>query len=139
MRFRERLARFMAGRYGADKLYQSTIWVCLFLVIVSVFLKRFPLAYYIVTSIETLLFIWAMWRFFSKNIVKRQRENYRFWQFCEGVRKWRRLRKNKWCDRKVAAYRKCPHCKAVLRLPRKKGKHSARCPKCHTLFEVKIR
>lgn len=139
MRLRERFARIMANRYGADKLYQTTIWVCLFLVIASVFLKRFPLAYYIVTGIETLLFAWAIWRFFSKNIVKRQRENYRFLQLCGGVRKWGRLQKNKRRDRKVAVYRKCPHCKAVLRLPKQKGKHSARCPRCHTLFEVKIR
>ncbi|MBO5790505.1 MAG: hypothetical protein J6R40_05055 [Clostridia bacterium] len=139
MRLRERIARVMAGRYGPDKLYQSTIWCCLILVIVSAFLRRFPLAYFIVTGVETLLFVWAMWRFFSKNIAKRQRENYRFLQFFAGVRKWFRLQKSKRRDRKVAVYRKCPHCKATLRLPKQKGKHSARCPRCRTLFEVKIR
>jgi hypothetical protein len=31
----------------------------------------------------------------------------------------------------------CPHCKANLRLPRKKGKHSVVCPRCKERFEVK--
>lgn len=35
-------------------------------------------------------------------------------------------------------YRTCPECKANIRLPKKKGAHSVRCPRCSTLFDVKI-
>lgn len=35
-------------------------------------------------------------------------------------------------------YRICPACRANIRLPKKKGAHSVRCPRCGTLFDVKI-
>ncbi len=35
-------------------------------------------------------------------------------------------------------YRICPACRANIRLPKKKGAHSVRCPRCSTLFDVKI-
>ncbi|MGM9680894.1 MAG: hypothetical protein ACI3XR_05260 [Eubacteriales bacterium] len=35
-------------------------------------------------------------------------------------------------------YRTCPMCLANIRLPKKKGEHRVRCPKCNNLFEVKI-
>lgn len=35
-------------------------------------------------------------------------------------------------------YRTCPLCLANIRLPKKKGTHNVRCPKCSNLFEVKI-
>ncbi len=39
---------------------------------------------------------------------------------------------------KYHVYRICPECKANIRLPKEKGQHSVRCPKCGTLFDVKI-
>ena len=33
---------------------------------------------------------------------------------------------------------KCEHCRAVLRLPKKPGKHTVRCPQCNKTFSVKI-
>lgn len=35
-------------------------------------------------------------------------------------------------------YRICPSCKANIHLPKKKGAHTVRCPRCNVLFEVKI-
>ncbi|MGM9637743.1 MAG: hypothetical protein ACI3YK_07145 [Eubacteriales bacterium] len=35
-------------------------------------------------------------------------------------------------------YRTCPMCLANIRLPKKKGEHQVRCPKCGNLFEIKI-
>ena len=36
-------------------------------------------------------------------------------------------------------YKKCIHCKTVLRLPLKKGVHTVKCPNCKKRFEVKCR
>lgn len=138
MRFRERLARFMAGRYGVDALYRFTMWTCVALVLVSLFLRPFPVAYLILSSVETLLFIWTLFRCFSRNIEARQRENIRFWRIRERVRGFFRLCKNRRRDRKTHVYKKCPHCRSTLRLPKQKGRHSVRCPRCRTLFSVKI-
>lgn len=35
-------------------------------------------------------------------------------------------------------FRICPECKANIRLPKKKGKHTVVCPRCRCRFEVKI-
>ena len=34
--------------------------------------------------------------------------------------------------------RYCPHCKAQIKLPRKKGKHVVKCPRCRQRFDIKV-
>ncbi|MFR2916862.1 MAG: hypothetical protein ACLTKQ_08005 [Acutalibacteraceae bacterium] len=46
--------------------------------------------------------------------------------------------RDKWAFRKTHVFKKCPGCKAVLRLPRKKGKHTVNCPHCHKNFTVHV-
>ncbi|MBR5515382.1 MAG: hypothetical protein IKU52_04190 [Clostridia bacterium] len=50
-----------------------------------------------------------------------------------------KLSKNKFRDRKTHVYRQCPCCKANLRLPKAKGIHTVKCPRCFARFEVKGR
>ena len=125
--------RFMYGRYGTDTLSKVLLYVyfafVLICTIVSIFVRSiwFSLFYYVVASA---LVVWMFSRMFSKNIAARKRENDKFCGFF-------RLRKNKFRDRKTHVYRKCPACKAVLRLPRAKGKHFVVCPRCKNRFEVK--
>ena len=123
----------MYGRYGTDTLskvilgvYFAFVLIC---TIVSIFVRSiwFSLFYYVVASA---LVVWMFSRMFSKNIVARKRENDKFCGFF-------RLRRNKFRDRKTHVYRKCPACKAVLRLPKAKGKHFVVCPRCKNRFEVK--
>ncbi len=123
----------MYGRYGTDTL--STVLLCVYFAfvlictIVSIFVRSiwFSLFYYVVASA---LVVWIFSRMFSKNIAARKRENDKFCGFFK-------LRKNKFRDRKTHVYRKCPACKAVLRLPKAKGKHFVVCPRCKNRFEVK--
>lgn len=35
-------------------------------------------------------------------------------------------------------YATCPNCKATLRLPRQRGKHTVRCPRCNNRFGINI-
>ena len=125
--------RFMYGRYGTDTLSKVLLYVyfafVLICTIVSIFVRSiwFSLFYYVVASA---LIVWMFSRMFSKNIAARKRENDKFCGFF-------RLRKNKFRDRKTHVYRKCPACKAVLRLPKAKGKHFVVCPRCKNRFEVK--
>ncbi|MBQ3084323.1 MAG: hypothetical protein IJC46_02580 [Clostridia bacterium] len=132
MRFRERVARFMIGRYGADSLGRALIWISLAFSVAGMFTFRW------FSLISLLLLIWAFFRLFSRNYVKRQRENEVYLRLTAKPRNWLKLQKNKHRDRKTHAYKKCPHCKATLRLPKKKGKHTVCCPKCRKDFEVKI-
>ena len=138
-KFKNKLRSFMYGRYGGDTLNNVLLGVYIFLVLAYYITSMFlPLeatkariilnfAYYLL-SIP--LFCVIFFRIFSRNVTKRRRENERFCGFF-------RLRRNKLRDRKTHVYRKCPKCRAVLRLPRAKGKHTVVCPRCKNRFEVR--
>ena len=126
--------RFMYGRYGNDTLNSVLMLTyCVFMfayIIVSMFVEINPFVY-----LAYLFATWALigitiYRMMSRKIDKRRRENQKFTGFFK-------LRRNKWRDRKTHVYRKCPSCKAVLRLPKAKGKHNVVCPKCRNRFEVR--
>lgn len=123
----------MYGRYGTDTLSTVLLYVyfafVLICTVVSIFVRSlwFSIFYYVVA---TALVVWMLSRMFSRNIAARKRENDKFCGFFK-------LRKNKFRDRKTHVYRKCPSCKAVLRLPKAKGKHFVVCPRCKNRFEVK--
>ena len=134
--------RFMYGRYGTDTLSKVILWcysgvLILYLILSVVF--SFTMAgnalattilnvcYFILSGTLAYLLISRM---FSRNISKRRAENEKFCGFFK-------LRHNMYRDRKTHVYRKCPKCRAVLRLPRAKGKHTVVCPRCRNRFEVK--
>ena len=132
-KFTNKLAGFLYGRYGNDTLNKVLtaiylIWLIVFTV-VDVFVKSIIFS---ITGwgISLALFFWIMFRMMSRNIYARRRENDKFCGFFK-------LRKNKFRDRKTHVYRKCKSCKAVLRLPKAKGKHFVVCPKCKSRFEVR--
>ena len=131
--FRQRIARFMYGRYGMDQLYNFTLIACLVLLVINIFVRS-----YIISLVEYALLIWALWRTFSKNIVKRRIENQKYLQIQGKVVKFFDLIRCRFRDRKTHVYRKCPGCKNNLRLPRKKGTHTVNCPCCHKSFDVTI-
>ena len=133
MKFRERLARFWAGRNGTDALSRVTVWVVLILAVADLF-ARTP----ILLGLEILLLGWSGFRCFSKNIPARTKENRAFLRFWGRIRGWFVLRKNRIRDRKTHIYRKCPACKNVLRLPKIKGNHTVCCPCCGKKFQVKV-
>ena len=131
--FRERIARFMAGRYGVDRLYYFLLAICLILIVINFFANL-----YIIYIVESALFAFAFFRVMSRNIYKRQQENEKFIRLTEKPKKLFNLQKCKLRDRETHVYRKCPSCKNNLRLPKQKGKHTVVCPCCKYRFDVKI-
>lgn len=125
------MARFMAGRNGVDQLNRALLWVYLILAIIGMFLK-------IVTFLALAVMILLFWRTFSKNIYKRQAENRKYLTIAWKVKSFLNLQHRKFTERKTHRYRSCPSCKATVRLPYKKGKHTVCCPKCRKDFQVKI-
>ena len=123
----------MYGRSGPDSLYRATMAVCIVLIIVNLFARSV-----ILNLLIWALLIWGMFRAFSKNIYKRQQENIKFMQLSDKVKHKFNMTKTMLTD-KEHCYKKCPKCKTVLRLPKKKGEHTAQCPKCRESFKVKIR
>lgn len=132
-KFTNKLSRFFYGRYGGDTLNKFltavyVIWIIAF-AIVDIFVGS--IAFTVCGwAITVALFIWTTFRMMSRNIYARRRENEKFCGFFK-------LKRNKFRDRKTHVYRKCKSCKAVLRLPKSKGKHFVVCPKCKNRFQVK--
>lgn len=133
MRFREKLARFMAGRYGNDQLNNFLLIAVMIIILVNVFVNSL-----ILSLVYLLLWGWSIFRSLSRSIYKRRKENEIFLKVWAPIKNSLRLMGNKYRDRKTHVYKKCPKCKAVLRLPKRKGEHAVKCPKCGERFDVKI-
>lgn len=141
-KIREWLARFMYGRNGVDSLYKFSIVLYLVLVVIQAFFVGTDFyrgVFGLIIRILLMAFlVWTLFRFFSRNIQKRQAENRKFLNIKTSIKKFFYLRKRMFKDRKTHVYRRCPYCNCVLRLPKRKGNHSVTCPKCKKIFDVKI-
>ena len=133
MSFRDKLLRFMYGRYGNDQLNNALLVLYLILAVVDIFVPTFAISILMVAIIIT-VFV----RMLSRNVYRRRTENEKFLKVWRPISSWIKFQRDKFRDRKTHAYRKCPDCKAILRLPRKPGSHTVSCPKCKKRFDVKI-
>ena len=132
MNFRYRIMQFMSGRYGADTLFRILIYSAAVLAFVNCFVRTA-----VIQFIVYALVIVAILRFLSRNIEARRRENNAVTGLIYGLKNKIRVHKERKSDT-THIYRKCPKCRAVLRLPRKKGTHSTVCPKCKNTFKVRV-
>lgn len=134
---REKLAKFMSGRYGPDALFRAQIGAALVLELVSLFLRRSSGAYHLLNDIALVLMIWAVWRALSRNVQKRYLENLRFLELFGRARRQSRMNKEKFSQRKDYKFFVCPNCKTNLRVPKGKGDIYITCAKCGNRFRGK--
>lgn len=133
-KIRDKLNQFMIGRYGIDQFYYALLVLYLILFALNIIFKHI-----IIFGLLTwVILIYAFFRVFSRNTYKRNMENQAFLRVWDKVKNFFSLNFSKIRDFRTKKYTKCPHCHAVLRLPRQKGKHTVRCPKCGDKFELKI-
>lgn len=117
---KEKMYRFMQGRYGMDDLGRFFMIVILVLMVLSMIFQ---------SSLMNLLvcagLVYVYYRAFSRNISKRYGENQKFLEF-----------KNQLRSRRTSTVRvfQCPTCGQKVRVPKGKGKISIHCPKCNTDF-----
>ena len=128
-----RLSIFMNGRYGADALFNFMLYTTVALITINMFFRN-P----VIILLEFVFLAISVFRMMSRNTAKRRAENEKFLKKIKGVKAFFKLQKDRVRDRKTHVYRRCPSFKAVLRLPKKKGKHTVKCPSCGTRFDVKI-
>lgn len=126
---KEKLIRFMYGRYGVDSFGKFLIGAALLCMIIASGTESGLLS-----SISWLLIIYAYYRIFSKNIYKRSAENQKYLNKTYKLRCWIGRQKNMLAQRKTHHIYKCPGCKQKIRVPKGKGKIEIRCPKCNTTF-----
>ena len=115
------LSRFMAGRYGNDKLNNAILGVGVVLCLVSLFIRN-SLVKMILTTLAFVLLFWANFRTFSRNTYKRYQENRRYLRLRDQIKD------------KEHRYYACPRCRQTIRVPKGKGKIAITCPKCEEKF-----
>lgn len=122
---------WMTGRYGPDVYGMFLLIAAMVLNCSNMFFRNIFLY-----AAADALFLYEMYRMFSKNIVKRASENSNYLLFATKFRHWFMARKRAWKDRNHK-YFICPHCGQIVRVPKGHGKIDVRCPNCHTTFERK--
>ena len=129
---KEKLARFMSGRYGVDQLSRLYLGIALILLVVSIFSH---LGIFYIAGI--VLLVYTYYRMFSKNISKMYAQNQKYLnaKYRAVVKKdaW----KKQWQQRKIYRFYRCPGCKQKVRVPKGKGKICITCPNCRTEFVKK--
>lgn len=130
---RAKLMRFMYGRYGMDQLTIGLIIIYFILFFVNVFTRIF-----ILDLLMWAVLIWSLFRSLSRNIHARQKENRTFLKFWNPVRSEAKLLLRRLREGRTYRFRRCSRCRTILRLPRRTGKLSVRCPRCQNRFQVRI-
>jgi len=134
MRLKERIRRFMQGRYGIVDQYSEF----LFIVAIPMYIIGNIISIRVVSAllmgVALFLVFYVDYRIMSRNCTKRYRENEQYLMFAGIFRK----RWQKFCsrikDRRENRIYKCPSCKQRIRVPRGKGKIAITCPQCRTEF-----
>lgn len=126
---KERMQRFMAGRYGNDQLNQFIFIVAIISMVLEI-ITRQSLFY----TLTLVLLILAYVRVFSRNINKRYEENMKFLQRKDAILNKFRKQNYYAAQRRNYHIYTCPQCKQKIRIPKGKGKISITCPKCRTSF-----
>ena len=127
---RDKIYRFMQGRYGTDDFYKFLFWVALIGIVINWFFKSQLLSFAV-----TLILVYAMYRVLSKNYSARYAENQRYLQVTAKIRYWFDQQKKLMEERKYHHIYTCPKCRQKIRIPKGKGKIMIRCPKCHHEFQ----
>ena len=115
------LRRFMAGRYGTDRLNMVILMTGVVISLLGAFTQK-PVLNLATTALSYGLMIWAIWRSLSRDTYKRYQENRKFLQFFDRLKD----REHRYFD--------CPKCRQMVRVPRGKGKIAITCPKCREKF-----
>ena len=112
---------FMRGRYGGDELYKFLLYIYLGLFGLNLFINS-----EIIAILELLVIVVMLYRYFSKDIYKRRKENVNYLEFKKRIKN---MFEKKDCN---YIYKKCHKCKKTLRLPvpSERGVKKVVCPVC---------
>ncbi len=156
-KFTDKLQAFMQGRNGNDQLNIFIMILYLLLFLVNTFTSLWYLA-----LVEFVLVIYWFFRFYSRNIPKRRRENDRFVRFYSKIIYWFRttFRKKQNKTKKAKPIKTvkqqkekkakpikpeknhvfvtCPICSQTMQVRDIKGERYILCKSCHNEVKIKI-
>ena len=120
------LQRFMIGRNGRDELQLAVSYASLIFYILAPWIdKRLPFPFFRMIGFIGILY--SLFRFCSKDIVRRREENQKFLQEIEFL-------KLRISFRKTHKIYRCKGCGRKIRVPKGKGKIEITCPLCGKKF-----
>ena len=126
---RDKLIRFMMGRYGMDNLNNCLLWSSLVLLIIATFTRLGSLISYV-------LMIIVIYRMLSRKIYQRENENKIYLEKTRGIRHYASTIVKNISDKQYK-YFVCPGCGKIVRVPRGKGVIEITCPTCQKNFDAK--
>ena len=126
----------MAGRNGNDQLNRFLLLADVILLLLAGLLGRRGLGSLLYMLVLALLAL-TYYRMFSRDLYRRRSENERYLREKEKLRAKGRILRERWAQRKDYKFFTCPSCKAVMRVPRRRGKIRIVCHKCGTSFTGK--
>ena len=129
---KDKLNRFMEGRYGADELSKVMMFAAVAVMVINLFL-RLEILNIVVVALIVLIYL----RMFSRNIQKRYEESCKYYALKQKVLGFFGKQKRTAADLKTNHIYKCPSCGQKIRIPRGRGKIIITCPKCRHEFEKK--
>lgn len=132
---KQKFMQFMAGRNGADAFSRFLTYAALVLILLELIIGGAVgrILWYAVI----LVLGYSYFRMFSKNLARRREENAKYYRVRTKVVNAFKNFIERWKQRKDFCFFRCPSCKAMLRVPRGKGKVRVTCRKCGTAFERK--
>ena len=126
---KEKLIRFMRGRYGYDELSKALLVLSVVFTLLSGF-RGLRLLSVIGTAALVVIFL----RVYSKDFQKCNAQNQKYLKIKNKfVGKYRSTVRNL-KQRKGYHFYKCPSCGQKVRVPKGKGKITITCPKCSHKF-----
>lgn len=137
MKMKDRLNRFMQGRYGVDQFSRFTLIVAMVSIVLTILMRSGSVLRSILDFIGIAAIIYTYFRMLSRDFSARYKENQKYLQLTDKIRRWIQKEKYQLQQRKVYHIYKCPSCSQKIRIPRGKGKIEISCPKCHTKFVKK--
>ena len=126
---KEKIQRFLWGRYGSDELNRDILYIEIVLMVISLFSRN---------RIWIILFdvfmFYSFYRMLSKNISARYQENTKW---IHAKKKYSHIVKafGKGMKDSSHKYFVCPNCTQIIRVPKGKGNIEVRCPNCREKFE----
>ena len=129
---KDRIARFMIGRNGNDQLNLFLLVSSVVLLVAGSFAGGIIRSIFRLAALALLAFTY--YRMLSKDVYKRREENGKYLQIRYRVFAKLKALKERWVQRKDYKFFQCPSCRAVLRVPRGRGKMKIVCRKCGNTF-----
>ncbi|MBO4562856.1 MAG: zinc ribbon domain-containing protein [Clostridia bacterium] len=144
MKFREKMRRFLSGRYGGDGLTTvlSVVSLASFIIAVIIRAAAPDTAGTIVGGVFYALALaslaFSTFRIMSRDLTARRAE-YDWYRrkIADPARRLKNEMKTRSAQRRTHRFFKCPKCRQTVRVPKGKGKVRITCPKCGEVFTRK--